>query len=253
MRATSEERALARAAVFRLLALAFSYPTDSVVGEFRRSADVAEVGGRLIDPAVAGALAKVREELGPITPTELEHHYQRIFTLSYSEECPLYETAFSARHLFQQTQQQADIAGFYRAFGVEGHGERPDHLATELEFAYLLALKEAKSRRDGHREGWEVSRAAMRSFLRDHLGRWGHLVAQRVAVVGAGTAYAAAAHLLLAMLGWEQRYLRVGRITPFRDEPVLIADEPGDLTCPIVGAMVEQMAAAGGGDDGLGI
>jgi len=234
-RATGEERALARAALYRLLSLAFTYPGGPIGNDLTRAVEVALVAGQIIHPQVSRWVRRLEDRLA----VDLEAQYQRVFTLSYSAECPLYETAFSARHLFQQTQQQADIAGFYRAFGVKGHHERPDHLAAELEFGYLLALKEATARLDGSREHRLVCRDGQRSFLRAHLGRWGPLIAQRVAVVGAGTMYESAARLLLAFLAWEQDYLRLGTVELYRDEPLLIADEPGDLTCPLAESLVE--------------
>ncbi|HEY5578078.1 MAG TPA: molecular chaperone TorD family protein [Acidimicrobiia bacterium] len=232
-RATGEERALARAALYRLLSLTFAYPGGEVGTDLKQAVEVALVAGPIIDPQVGKWVGRVEDRLAE----NLEAQYQRVFTLSYSAECPLYETAFSARHLFQQTQQQADIAGFYRAFGVTGHHERPDHLAAELEFGYLLALKEARARTN--REHRLVCRDGQRSFLRAHLGRWAPLIAQRVVVVGAGTMYESAARLLLAFLAWEQGYLRLGRVELYRDEPMLIADEPGDLTCPLAESVVE--------------
>ncbi len=238
---TGEERALARAALYRLLGLIYSYPARSAASELTAACDVAEVAAALTCDEVVEATAVVRDRLESAPPPRLEAQYQRIFTLSYSAECPLYETAFSASHLFQQTQQQADLSGFYRAFGIQVRGERPDHLSTELEFAYLLALKEAKARRDEDRDHWVVSRHAARAFLRDHLGRWGPLIANRVAVIGKGTVYEAASRLLIAFLTWETTFLRLGVVEPFRDEPMLIADEPGDFTCPIVSSMVEGL------------
>ncbi len=232
-RATAEERALARAAVYRLLALAFAYPTPETVTALRAAADVAAVGAGLIDSRTRAAAAKVAGMAAGLSHRELESAYQRSFTLSYSADCPLYETAFSASHIFQQTQHQADIAGFYRAFGVEGGGERPDHLAVELEFLYLVSLKEARAREEGEREHVAVCRDAQRSFVRDHLGRWAPVIAGRIAVAGRGTFYAAAARLLRAFAAREEAYLRLGTIERFRAEPVLIADEPGEFTCPI--------------------
>ena len=162
----------------------------------------------------------------------VEPAYQHVFTLSYSEDCPPYETAFSSSHIFQQTQEQADIAGFYKAFGVNAQAERPDHVALELEFCYLLALKEAHARELDESEHVEICRDAQRTFLREHLARWAQLIGQRVAVTGSGTLYGAAGALLVAFVAWEERFLRLGTVARYRDEPLLIADDPGDMTCP---------------------
>jgi DMSO reductase family type II enzyme chaperone len=86
-----------------------------------------------------------------------------------------YETEFGLPHEFRQSQELADLAGFYRAFGFNVGGsvrERPDHLAVELEFMHILTLKEAWAREEGIAEHAEVCTDAQRKFLQDHLGRW---------------------------------------------------------------------------------
>jgi TorA maturation chaperone TorD len=69
----------------------------------------------------------------------------------------------------------ADIAGFYQAFGFRSGGsvrERPDHLSAELEFMYLLALKEAYAVENSLTEQAEICADAQRKFLQDHLAAW---------------------------------------------------------------------------------
>ena len=85
---------------------------------------------------------------------------------------------------YRQSQEMADISGFYRAFGFQVGGEqreRPDYLGTELEFLYVLSLKEAYAAEQGIEEHVEVCVEARRLFLRDHLGRWIGLFAQSIA------------------------------------------------------------------------
>lgn len=230
-RCTAEERALARAAVYRLLALAFTYPTSDTVDGLRAAIPVARAGAELISQDTARAVASAATAFESAGKEELERAYQKTFTLTYSQDCPAYETAFSARHVFQQSAHQADIAGFYRAFGVEPRAERPDHLATELEFAYLLALKEAHAREQREAEHVRVTRDATRAFLRDHLARWAPLIAGRVANWMPGTPYAAAARALATFIHDEERFLRLGRIERYRDEPA-IEEVPEEFTCP---------------------
>lgn len=237
-RATAEERALARAAIYRLLAVAFAYPTRDALEALNQAREVAGRAAEIMDAPIGEALFEVDQHLSGMNQPDLEATYQRSFTLSYNEDCPLYETAFSARHIFQQTQQQADIAGFYRAFGVDPHAERPDHLALELEFLYLVALKEAWARAGGEADHIAVCRDAQRSFLREHLSRWAPQLTGRIALAGRGTFYEAAARLLRAFLETEERYLRLGEVERFSEEPVLISDEPGEFTCPMVDTYV---------------
>ncbi len=230
---TAEERALARAAAYRLLAQAFSYPSAPLTAAL----EMARVAAPLLD--LEEPVAEVIAAFG--TGGDLEAAYQRAFTLSYSEDCPMYETAFSARHLFQQTQHLADLAGFYTAFGVAARDNRPDHIAMELEYCYLLCVKEATARAAGERERAAVCRDAQRAFVRDHLARWAPLFAGRAEVAAAGTPYAAAARMLAALLVSEERYLRVGEVARYRDEPAVPLDEPGEMECPLAGGAVESM------------
>jgi putative dimethyl sulfoxide reductase chaperone len=87
-------------------------------------------------------------------------------------------------HEYRQSQEMADIAGFYHAFGFQIGGlkrERPDHLAVEFEFMYALALKEAYARANDLPDFLEVVMAAQGKFLQDHLGKWVGLFSQVLA------------------------------------------------------------------------
>lgn len=70
------------------------------------------------------------------------------------------------------SEEMSDVAGFYRAFGMDFTGDRPDHISMELEFMRLLAMKEAKSQMDGAPESEGICVSAEKKFLYSHLGRW---------------------------------------------------------------------------------
>lgn len=101
--------------------------------------------------------------------------------------CPLNEIEYGdikADPLFQP-HRLADLAAFYRAFGLEvagDAGERQDHLCLELEFMCVLAAKEAYALE--HQIGDDhlaQCREAQKKFLREHLGRWTPAFARRLA------------------------------------------------------------------------
>lgn len=110
---------------------------------------------------------------------ELRAEYTRVFGLVTCRECPPYETEYhQVDEPFFRAQQMADVAGFYRAFGLEPgteSRERPDHLALELEFAAVLLMK-MRLARQGHdaaaAENAAVCAQARESFFRDHLCWW---------------------------------------------------------------------------------
>ena len=109
----------------------------------------------------------------------LAAQYERVFGLVSSKECPPYETDY-CRQTFSvyRSQRMADVAGCYRAFGLEPSRDRPerhDHLALELEFMAWLLVKERHAlRRDGAEaaEQAAVCRDAQRLFVREHLAWW---------------------------------------------------------------------------------
>lgn len=83
-----------------------------------------------------------------------------------------------------QPHRLADLAAFYRAFGLElapDSDERHDHLCLELEFMCVLAAKEAyalEHQLDAHELA--LCREAQKKFLREHLGRWTPAFARRL-------------------------------------------------------------------------
>jgi TorA maturation chaperone TorD len=117
--------------------------------------------------------------LGSLSMQALQAEYDRVFGLVLSRECPPYETEYdSSSEPFYRAQQLADIAGFYRAFGLQtaqAAPERPDHLALELEFMAFLLWKERMARTAADEQAAEKARVcaeAQRSFFRDHLAWW---------------------------------------------------------------------------------
>jgi TorA maturation chaperone TorD len=183
---------LVRQTLYRFLALALTDPEaerwealldprllDAAIeaAELLREAD-----GTSAMELAPGELPLARLNLNPIV-AQLRHpyfdpelEYRRTFGLLVSKKAPPYETEYCRQTLVVYRQQVlADVAGFYRAFGLEPSRELPerhDHLALELEFMAWLIAKEQRARRAGNLEQGEVCRDAQRSFLRDHLVWW---------------------------------------------------------------------------------
>jgi TorA maturation chaperone TorD len=126
---------------------------------------------------------------------ELARRWVRWFDLG---RVPPYEGSNVPPSAGGVTPRLADIAGFYRAFGVAVPGNRPDHIVAELEFMALVLRAEAEAVDAGEPARARVAADAARAFLRDHLGTWIDAWAARVAEVQdlgpwADTAAAAAA------------------------------------------------------------
>lgn len=156
-----------RSQVYRFLAGAYLYPHENWLEDL---------------PDLEAVLAGLGTTL-PSTPEQcsleaLQSSHLHTFGLSGSLP---YETEIGMPNEFRQSQEMADIAGFYNAFGFKVGGEvrdRPDFLATELEFMCLVTLMQARAARDSNPERVEVCLQAQRSFLQDHLGCWIGLFAE---------------------------------------------------------------------------
>lgn len=121
-----------------------------------------------------------------LLPDEPDAEHLKMFGPTPAGDASPYESFYGNSHVFMQSQQLADIGGFYRAFGIEPRqGERSDHLAVELEFLAYLAVKESL----GTPEQTAICRDATRAFLRDHVGRWVRAFAVRVERAGRSEYY----------------------------------------------------------------
>jgi putative dimethyl sulfoxide reductase chaperone len=179
------EAAIRRAQVYAFLAPVYLYPTENWSEDLPL---VQEITAEL-------DFAPAFPTLAPLPLEDLQQAYRRVFGATGSL---CYETEYGLPHEYRQAQELADINGFYRAFGFALGGqarERPDHIAAELEFMYILALKEAHAlaaaqeaaaapRAPGlpwTREHAQLCVDAQAKFLGEHLGVWAELFAQSVA------------------------------------------------------------------------
>jgi TorA maturation chaperone TorD len=147
---------------------------------------------------------------------EIGADYDRIFGLLTCRECPPYETEYHpTSEAFFRTQQLADIAGFYRAFGLEpgrATSERPDHIALELEFMAFMLLKKRLALRSHDAERWEradICDNAQRLFFREHLAWWLPAFATGLLRKAGSGFYASLARILAAFVAAERGHFEV--------------------------------------------
>jgi TorA maturation chaperone TorD len=102
--------------------------------------------------------------------------YDRVFGLLLSKECPPYETQYCPQTFSVfRSHQLGDIAGYYRAFGLEPSSkvpERHDHISLELEFIAWLITKTLYATDEGDTDNERICRDAQVSFLDQHLAWW---------------------------------------------------------------------------------
>lgn len=177
---TPSERALARHQVFATLARLFLAPDasleralasgellDGLEAALEDTGDEADAGREVAALRAAWADAPAKD------PPDARTRFHRVFGHALSPDYPPYETQYGAAHPFHQTERLADLAGFYRSFGLAispSLRDRVDHLAVELEFMGFLAAKEAYHLEADEPLHLDACRAGAKYFLEHHLG-----------------------------------------------------------------------------------
>ncbi len=242
--APGPRRATLRAQVYRFLALAFAEPAPGAAAALARQWPVAEAAlVRLgLGEAAAAAAAAVPGDDGARARAHLH-----AFGHAISKECPPYGAEYGQAHIFEKAQTLADVAGFYRAFGLElaaGVRDRPDHVAFELEFMEFLCLKEDLALLREEEPGrLAIVRDAQHAFLSGHLGLWAFAFARRLQRRTVTGPFAASARLLEAFLAGELAAMAIAR----RPDPFVndgTDDRPDDCACGACPVAAGGLAAA---------
>ena len=245
-RERAAQRALARSAVYRLLSQTLVYPSAEAVSGLREDLAQALVHTARLPDDVASLVTLLAEQLEGKDAAALQSAHGHTFSHVQSADCPPCETTYTAKNVFQETQELSDLAGFFRAFGLElAERERPDHISVELEFMYVLTFKEAYALLHHGMEKARLCRIVERKFMQDHLGRWGRRFAELLARKAGSGHFASVASLVEAFLAAELAVLRA-RPEAVVPGPQLAAPEPDDFVCPL--AQGGPVAAQGDGD-----
>lgn len=230
----------ARRALYRFTALAFGDPLNGTWAQLADSQSQACVRAacELLrdEPAAAASLGLGElpvEQLDPevvfsrlpMTPGALNSEYEQAFGLLVTTACPPYETEYIDGKLsFQRSAELADIAGFYRAFGMDAAADqhdRPDHISIELEFMSLLIDLECRAETA---DQFEIARQAQSSFVREHLSWWVPTFARLLAKEVPDRFLASVGQLLCAHLPAERALLGVTQL--------LMSTQPSQLERP---------------------
>ncbi len=191
------ERALNRSKIYLLFSWSLLYPEDEEFLDYLQCGEFVEDGRAALDGMRAAldglggerakqkiaALQKQFDQIEKLVSaecvnwqlTDLQSEHRRVFTNVITLDCPPYETLFGNDHVFAQSHVMGDIAGFYKAFGVElskDIHERLDHLSVEFEFMHFLTYKESYSRCHDGIEKTDIVVEAQKKFVKNHIGRW---------------------------------------------------------------------------------
>ncbi len=215
---------------------------DAEVGRLRAAAVASALLARvlgpstdaLVDPetrdalrtalAAAGADAAVRrlEDLdasdADLDPAELAGRWVRWFDLGRVAPYEASNVVVSAGGV---TPRLADIAGFYKVFGLEVVDDRPDHVVAQLEFLAMAFMAEAEAIEAHDDDAIQATSGAIRLFIRDHIGGWIDAWASRVAGVDELSPWVPAATAAVELVRAEATRRNV---IPLSDAAVLLAD-----------------------------
>lgn len=165
-------RCLLRAALYRALAKAYSYPVPGTKEAILENLSRVLESRDLLPSSLSKSVKDVLSPLLTLEREMLESEYIRVFTHVCAADCNPCESSYVCKHLFQVSQNMANLSGFYRNFGVEPTGERHDHISVELEFLGYLAFREAREEVEGQASKAREARRAQKLFIERHLGRW---------------------------------------------------------------------------------
>jgi len=228
------ERALGRSKLYLLISWSLLYPEDDEFLDYLQSGEFVEDGRSALESlsrALEGsdgeraklklpALSKPFDQIENWISAEcvnwqlsdLQAEHRRVFSNVITLDCPPYETLFGNDHVFAQAHVMGDIAGFYKAFGVElsrDIHERLDHLSVELEFMHFLAYKESYARCHDGADKTQVVVDAQKKFVKDHIGRWVPLFARMLARKADYGLFRYMADFLSDWIDFDQAYLGV--------------------------------------------
>lgn len=183
-----------RAIALRLVSVGFGYPDAA----WRERFDALFEAARATRAVNTSGLIKLEKALKAVTPSELEGQHFRLF--GPAAACPL-ELAFHAtKDPNGQAKTIADLAGFYKAFGVESE-ERADGLPAVLEFLAYLEIKRVHAEINGWSEKRDIAADASEKLRGEVVFKAVCAVTRKLQAAGAPEFYLQLAALCRSLLG----------------------------------------------------
>ncbi|MBI2999433.1 MAG: molecular chaperone TorD family protein [Deltaproteobacteria bacterium] len=195
-----------RSGLYSLLSKAFRFPTPEQYERVKSGQFADEVQQALAQLPYDGLKADPLGRGAGLSYEEFQSRYIELFDVggAHGPPCFLYEGESGGGRM----KVMEEILRFYHHFGLRLSTERrdrPDHLASELEFMHLLTFKEAESLLQGKERG--AYQKAERDFLRFHLNDFVATVAEKIGGTGVPF-YAGLAQLSATFCQREVAHLR---------------------------------------------
>jgi nitrate reductase assembly molybdenum cofactor insertion protein NarJ len=179
------------APAFILASLLSSYPDANFtqnIGLLLSDDELREAGERVLDNEWLSLEQNLVELISAESNVDaVRSEYIELFDRGRSTNS-LYETEYGRARAAVKGNELVDIAGFYRAFGLnldsdETQREMLDHIGVELEFYGLLLLKQNALAELNDVEGQEIVLDARKKFLLSHLGAFAPALLSRPGIV----------------------------------------------------------------------
>lgn len=183
-----------RAIALRLVSTGFGYPDAA----WRARFDALMQAARASRAVPAAGLNKLEKALSAVTPSELEGQHFRLF--GPAPLCPLELAFHSTKDPNGQSKKIADLAGFYKAFGVESE-ERADGLPAVLEFLAYLEIKRVYAELNGWSEKRDIAAEASEKMRGELVFKTVGVITRKLSAAGAPEFYLQLAALCRSLLG----------------------------------------------------
>ena len=208
-----------RSTVYRLLSMAYRYPTRELFEAFQNGDFLSELEDNLVRIPHLMALAhdtvalrtQTENDLDGLAFQDFQVDFTRTFDVGAPEPpCPPYEGTY--RKGLEKTAILLAVSEFYKHFGLtmdpgEGKRELPDHVSAELEFLHFLTFKEAQARKEQTAELLQGYIMAQRDFLQRHPAEWLPLFHEKLKGSGVMPLYVELAKITADILRYDLQWL----------------------------------------------
>ena len=167
------DEAVAREDVCRFLSACYYEPAAEFAEE--KLFDNMLIAARRIDPYLAEHARRLGDAFAAQDIETLLVDYTRLFLGPVQALASPYGESWQSAAALTEDKPSLAVLDLYSEGGFEIDGEfreRPDHVAVELEFLYLLIFNQNQAARAGKSDEADVTKSLQRRFLAEHLGAW---------------------------------------------------------------------------------